>query len=205
MAAEQSQTYRFYRRNTSGSTFSERLVFHEDKLPSSLPLPSSVLIRVYAVSLNYRDSNILNGTNPWPTRADGIPCSDAAGEVFAIGSAVDRVAVGDRVAIQMDQKAITGREQEREWLGGEVDGVLATHVIFDEKTVVKIPEGLSYAEASCLPNAGLTAFSALSRNGSLIPGMSVLISGKTRPGPQWMQAQTKLRNGGCEHDGSQDG
>lgn len=174
----EARTRKYYRRDPSGSSFSTRLVLHEERLPSSLETPTLVLIQVHAVSLNYRDSNILNGTNPWQVRADGIPCSDAAGEIIDTGSGVQRFKKGDRVMVILDQKSITGREQEREWLGGEVDGVLSTHLIFDEEKLVRIPEHLSFAEAACLSNAGVTAWSGLSRAGSLVPGMSVLIQGK---------------------------
>lgn len=88
-----------------------------------------VLIRIHVISLNYRHVNILNGTNPWPVSPSGIPCSDAAGEVVEIGPDVSRFKSGDRVSPIFDQKCITGHEQTREWIGGEVDDVLATHVI----------------------------------------------------------------------------
>jgi NADPH:quinone reductase-like Zn-dependent oxidoreductase len=51
----------------------------------ALRSPTDVLIKVHAVSLNYRDANILHGTNPWAVKENSIPCSDAAGEVIAIG------------------------------------------------------------------------------------------------------------------------
>jgi D-arabinose 1-dehydrogenase-like Zn-dependent alcohol dehydrogenase len=77
----------------------------------------------------------------------------------------------------LDQKSITGHEQEREWLGGEVDGVLATHVVFDEEKLVKIPDGLSWAEASLLPCAGVTAWSGLGLGSEMMAGKSVLLMG----------------------------
>jgi NADPH:quinone reductase-like Zn-dependent oxidoreductase len=179
MPSPQHQHRTFYRRNLSGTTFAERLVKHTESLPETLPTQTSVLICVHAVSLNYRDANIVNGTNPWSVRADGVPCSDAAGEVVDIGSHVTDFAIGDRVSSILDQKSIYGNEQEREWLGGEVDGVLSTHVVFEQEKLVKIPKGLGWAEAACLPNAGVTAWSAIAGGGSLKPGMTVLIQGST--------------------------
>lgn len=141
--------------------------------------PTDVLIRIHAIALNYRDVNILNGTNPWAVSATGIPCSDAAGEVIGIGRSVTRFKISDRVSPIFDQNSVTGFEQTRLWLGGEIDGVLATHVIFPEEKLVKFPEHLSWAEAACLPCAGLTAWNALAYNGSLIAGKTVLIQGKS--------------------------
>ncbi|OQN99816.1 hypothetical protein B0A48_14586 [Cryoendolithus antarcticus] len=159
-------------------TPNSRTLFHSSEpLPNPLP-PTSLLIEVHAISLNYRDSNILNGTNPWPTLANGIPCSDAAGTVVALGSHATRFAIGDRVSPILDQDAITGDEQTRRWLGGEIDGVLASHIVMDEQVCVRIPKHLSWAEAACLPNAGLTAWSSLiNAQGELPAGHTVLLQG----------------------------
>jgi NADPH:quinone reductase-like Zn-dependent oxidoreductase len=54
-----------------------------------------------------------------------------------------------------DQLAVTRREQNREWLGGEVDGVLASPVVFHQEKCVRIPAGLSWAESALFPCAGL--------------------------------------------------
>jgi NADPH:quinone reductase-like Zn-dependent oxidoreductase len=57
--------------------------------PIALTRATDVLIKVHAVSLNYRDINILRGTNPWGVKDDGIPASDAAGEVVGVGEEVE--------------------------------------------------------------------------------------------------------------------
>ncbi|KUJ08220.1 zinc-binding oxidoreductase [Mollisia scopiformis] len=169
---ERPKTRTVYRRNASKPNTLELL-----SEPLKPLKATEILIRVHTVSLNYRDINILRGTNPWPTSDNGVPCSDAAGEVTAIGAEVTRFKVGDRVSPILDQKSITGQEQSREWLGGEVDGILADHVIFPEEKVVLIPGHLSWAEAACLPCAGLTAWSALAVGGELVAGKTVLIQG----------------------------
>jgi NADPH:quinone reductase-like Zn-dependent oxidoreductase len=133
---------------------------------------------VRAVSLNYRDANILNGTNPWPVIENGIPCSDAAGDVFDVGSNVSRFKVGDKVIPILDLALITGEEQGRCWLGGDADGTLATHFVADEQLVVRFPEHLSYAEAACLPNAGLTAWTSIVDEGrKMVAGQTILLQG----------------------------
>ncbi|KAI6777580.1 alcohol dehydrogenase, partial [Emericellopsis cladophorae] len=77
--------------------------------PLPLPLaPTAVLIKVHAVALNYRDSNISNGGNPWPVTPNGIIGNDAAGEVLAIGDKVDKFKLGDRVAPNTDTENLTG-------------------------------------------------------------------------------------------------
>lgn len=128
------------------------------------------------MSLNWRDANIVNGKNPWPVIPKGIAGSDAVGEVIQTGDAVSTFEVGDRASPILDQAMITGREPGRCWLVADVDGVLATHVALDEKFACKMPKYLDWNEASTLPCAGLTAWSALK---GVDMGASVLIQGES--------------------------
>lgn len=142
----------------------------------ALPLhPTAVLIQVKAVALNYRDANIANGGNPWPVTPNGIPGNDAAGQVISVGDNVTKVAVGDRVAPITDSEFVTARSTGRSWLAANEDGVLATHIIFDERLLCKLPAHLSWIQASIIPCAGTTAWSAL--KGATI-GQTVLIQGE---------------------------
>lgn len=143
--------------------------------PLPLPLsPTSVLIKVHAISLNYRDANIANGGNPWPVVPHGVPCNDAAGEVIAVGERVKALGLGDRVAPIVDTENITGRESTRSWLAADEDGVLADYLVFDEEKLCKLPVYLDWVEASIIPCAGVTAWTALKDIGI---GKSVLIQG----------------------------
>ncbi|KAJ5328372.1 hypothetical protein N7452_008762 [Penicillium brevicompactum] len=140
-----------------------------------LPLaPTSVLIKVHAVALNYRDANIANGGNPWPITPHGILCNDAAGEIIAIGDKVKAFEIGDRVGPITDTENISGRETKRSWLAADEDGVMADHVIFDERVLCKLPTYLDWIDASIIPCAGVTAWSALK---GMSIGQTVLIQG----------------------------
>lgn len=162
-----------YRRTDDYTPSTPRIKLVTESLP--LPLdPTSVLIRVHAVSLNYRDANIANGGNPWPVVPHGILCNDAAGEVIAVGEAVKSLAIGDRVAPIIDTENLTGRESTRSWLAADEDGVLADYIVFDERKVSKLPAYLDWIEASIIPCAGVTAWTALKGFGI---GQSVLIQG----------------------------
>lgn len=163
------QTYRRTDDYTPGTPKVQRVT---ESLPS-LP-PTAVLIKVHAVSLNYRDANIANGGNPWPVTPHGIPCNDAAGEVISVGDGVQTLAVGDRVAPIVDTENITGRESARSWLAADEDGVLADYLVFDERKVCKLPAYLDYIHACIIPCAGVTAWAALKDAGI---GDSVLIQG----------------------------
>lgn len=46
-------------------------------------------------------------------------------------------------------------------LGGDVDGVLREYAVFDVEVLTKVPEHLSYEEASTITCAGVTAWTAL--------------------------------------------
>jgi len=109
-----------------------------------------------------------------------IPCSDGAGEVIATGSAVSRFRVGDRVAAAFFPEWVQGEPTQQNTagaLGGARDGMLAEEVVLHEEALAAIPEHLSYAEASTIPCAGVTAWNALFVEGRLKPGDSVLLLG----------------------------
>jgi NADPH:quinone reductase-like Zn-dependent oxidoreductase len=148
--------------------------------PDPLPGPGQVLVRVRAVSLNYRDQLVVSGTYfTGPNTRDLVPLSDGAGDVAAVGAGVSRVRVGDRVAGCFFQPPPDGAPgPHRLALGSPLDGTLAEYMVFDQHGVVTLPEGLSDAEAACLPCAGVTAWHALFKAGRPIQaGDTVLVLG----------------------------
>jgi NADPH:quinone reductase-like Zn-dependent oxidoreductase len=152
--------------------------------PEPAVAPGMVLIRVHAVSLNYRDLMVVKGLYNPKMQLPRIPCSDGAGEVVAVGDGVGRVKVGDRVCGIFMQRWLDGpltTEKSKAALGGDVDGMLAEYAVLSEEGVVRFPEHLSYEEAATLPCAGVTAWNALHHGGDparpLQPGETVLIQG----------------------------
>jgi len=142
------------------------------------------LIRIHAVSLNYRDLMMVKGVYNPKMALPRIPCSDGAGEVVAIGEGVSRVQVGDRVCGIFMQRWVDGpltAERSKVALGGDVDGMLAEYALLDADGVVRFPEHLSYEEAATLPCAGVTAWNALHYAGEpphpALPGETVVIQG----------------------------
>lgn len=173
MAAPQVTSRRAFRRTDDYTPGTPKVKLVTEALP--LPLaPTAVLIKVHAVALNYRDANIANGGNPWPVVPHGIPGNDAAGEVIAVGEKVKALAVGDRVAPITDTENITGREATRSWLAADEDGVLADHLVFDEEKLSNLPKYLDWVQASIIPCAGVTAWTALK---GMEIGKTVLIQG----------------------------
>ncbi|KAL7916444.1 NAD(P)-binding protein [Trichoderma velutinum] len=138
---------------------------------------SDVLIRVRAVSLNYKDLAMLDDKFPWPVPSNIIMGADVAGEVVWIGDNVTLFEVGNRVAAIHNLDNITGRELTARAPGQGMDGTLATYVMFSEVQLVKIPENLTWAEASIVPCSGVTAWSALNMRTNNLWGKTVLVQG----------------------------
>jgi NADPH:quinone reductase-like Zn-dependent oxidoreductase len=142
--------------------------------------PHEVLVRVKAVSLNYRDLLVIKGAYNPKMPLPRVPCSDAAGEVAAVGDGVRRVRQGQRVAGLFMPAWLSGEiteAQARSALGGAVDGVLAEYVVLPEDGVVAVPDHLSDEEAATLPCAAVTAWHALVTEGEVKPGDTVLVQG----------------------------
>ena len=144
-------------------------------IPDRQPGPGDVLVKVHAVSLNYRDLGILRNA-----RTSVIPVSDGAGEVVAVGAGVTQFAVGDRVCGCFFPAWPDGdrtAEYTQAALGGSVDGVLAEQVVLPAAGLVHVPAHLSYEEASTLPCAALTAWNGMYEVGRLRPGATALFLG----------------------------
>jgi NADPH:quinone reductase-like Zn-dependent oxidoreductase len=154
------------------------------ELPMPEVAPRTVLIKIHAVSLNYRDLLVVKGLYNPRMALPRIPCSDSSGEIVAVGEGVSRVAVGDRVCGIFMQRWLNGAltaDKSKAALGGDVDGMLAEYVVLHEDGVVRFPEHLTYEEAATLPCAGVTAWNALQYGGDparpIVAGETVLIQG----------------------------
>ena len=118
-----------------------------------------LLIQTKAISLNPVDYKVTQGAFGLNTpRVIGI---DVAGDVLEVGSKVKNVKQGDRVF-------------------GLVNifktGSFADYVILDSAAASIIPENVSYAEASTIPCAGITAWQAVMEKINLRKGQSIFIT-----------------------------
>lgn len=159
----------------------DRLALTDAPIPE--PRPGELLVKVAAVSLNYRDKLVIEGGMGLPLVFPFTPGSDLAGTVQAVGDGVTRFAVGDRVISTfapgwLDGAPLgSGRLPPYRTLGGTYAGVLAEYVAFPEDWFVRAPSSLHDSEASTLPCAGLTAWFALVEKGQVHAGETVLIEG----------------------------
>ncbi|HEY2469714.1 MAG TPA: NAD(P)-dependent alcohol dehydrogenase [Terracidiphilus sp.] len=126
--------------------------------------PGEVLVKIHAVSLNYRDLMMVKGAYNPKLRLPRIPCSDGAGEVASVGEGVSAWKIGDRVCGIFMQNWLDGvptPAKAKGALGGDIDGMLAEYVVLKETGIVNVPDYLSYEEAATLPCAAVTAWNAL--------------------------------------------
>ncbi|KLO17732.1 NAD-P-binding protein [Schizopora paradoxa] len=144
------------------------------------PGDNEVLVKIQAVSMQYRDHAIATGTYPLYVKDNVVPGSDCAGEVVAVGFAVKYWKKGDRVCSNFNIEQIYGELTEKHAnsaLGGPIDGVLTEYKVFPEHCLVKVPDFMSYEEASTLPGAALTAYNALNGPVPVKAGDYVLTQG----------------------------
>lgn len=132
----------------------------------TLPLPAAdeIVVRVAAASINPMDWKLRSGqmrvvTGSRFPRAMG---SDFAGTVEATGSRVSHFKPGDAVVGTVSMKG---------------SGAFAPRLITSPKLVVKKPDSLSFAEAACLPIAGVTAWLVLVKHARLKRGQKLFING----------------------------
>lgn len=132
------------------------LELREVETPS--PQRGEVRVRIHATAVNRADLLQRRGLYPAPPDAPAdIPGLEYAGVVDAVGEAVTELAVGDRV------------------LGLAGGGTYAEHIVLPTRTVVRMPDGLSFTDAAALPEATLTAWDAMVEQGGLTSGERLLV------------------------------
>ena len=144
------------------------------------PQTGEVLVRVKAISLNYRDLLIIDDGIADDQMERTIPISDGAGVIVAVGNGVQGWGVGDRVVPNFFLNWLNGRYSpayRQSALGASTPGLAREYVVVPSAALVRIPEYLSFEQAATLPCAGVTAWSALMKGKPVSPGEAVLIQG----------------------------
>ncbi|KAI1027674.1 hypothetical protein LB504_011628 [Fusarium proliferatum] len=142
--------------------------------------PNDVMIKIYAISLNYHDIGTTRGHYEHSLK-DVVPVSDGSGVIIAIGSNIRNFQIGDRVTTIMNGAHQSGPIKPHYMnalLGTAYHGVLQEYAVIPVQYVITLPRSLSFLEGSTLPVAGLTAWNALFGAGrTLLPGQWVLTQG----------------------------
>jgi alcohol dehydrogenase len=148
----------------------EELVF-ESAFPDPVPGPGDVVVRVRACALNYHDVFTRRGMPGIKVPMPIIVGLDLAGEIAALGEGVEGWKIGDRVLADPVNRVEGG-------LTGEtVHGGLAEFCRVRAHQLVRLPDGVDFAAAACLPCAYGTARRMMIANGNVTAGEKVLILG----------------------------
>jgi len=148
--------------------------------PIPTPGANEVLIKVKALSLNFRDYNIVRGGYPDKLTLPFVPVSDGAGEVVAVGAAVQNFKPKDRVMTHFLPKWRDGTPAAAmlaQTLGAPLPGLLAEYAVLPSEALAILPDYLSFTEAATLPVAALTAWHAVVAIGRITAGQTVVVQG----------------------------
>ncbi|MCX4176520.1 MULTISPECIES: zinc-dependent alcohol dehydrogenase family protein [Paraburkholderia] len=148
--------------------------------PSRDPGAYEIRVRVDAAALNHRDLSFARGQFYNPPSYPIVPLVDGCGDVIAVGEAVTRFKVGDRVITSYYPRWIDGALSPAKTavsFGAQFDGTLAEELVASEEAFVLAPRSLDPIMAATLPCAGVTAWNALFVAGAVKPGGSVLLLG----------------------------
>jgi NADPH2:quinone reductase len=124
-------------------------------VPEPTPGPADLLINVKATGLNRADLGAAKIQAGDDSKAIGI---EFAGEVTAVGGAVDDFKPGDRVMCH-------------------AEGSHAEYALCDHRRALKLPEGMSFEQAATLPVGLNTLHNALITAGGFKAGENVLVQG----------------------------
>lgn len=143
------------------------IVIGKDKelISSDIEMPKAsrgeILIRIEFVGINRADLMQRHGLYPPPPNASDIMGLECAGTVLELGEKVERFKVGDRVCALL------------------AGGGYAEYTAVDEGSVFLIPNGMSFLEAACFPEALMTVWANVFQKCNLKDGENFLIHGGT--------------------------
>ncbi len=115
-----------------------------------------------------------------------IPGADGAGEIAALGEAVQGFEVGDRVVLDANigcgqcRMCLAGQDNlcvDWELIGETIHGTLAEYIAVPARNLMSIPDHIDYAPAAAASLVFLTSWHSLVTRGGLQAGETVLIIG----------------------------
>ena len=145
---------------------------YRSDFPDPTPAADEALVRVRACTLNYHDIFTRRGMPGIKVPMPAIMGLDFAGDIVALGAGVKEWKVGERVMIDPVDRVGPGG------LVGEVrPGGLAELCAVPTHHLVRLPAGVSYEDAACLPVAYGTAIRMMFTIGQIKANDRILILG----------------------------
>ncbi|MFJ3484393.1 zinc-dependent alcohol dehydrogenase family protein [Pseudomonas sp. NPDC090202] len=127
-----------------------------------VPAADEVLIRVHAIGLNRAESMWRSGSYVEPVKLPARLGYESAGVVLAVGANVKHVVPGDRVST-VPSFSLNDY------------GMYGEQVLAPAHAVVKLPDTVSFQQATAIWNVFITPYGALIENGLLKAGDVVLV------------------------------
>ncbi|WP_096271187.1 zinc-binding dehydrogenase [Paucisalibacillus globulus] len=127
-----------------------------------------VVIDTKVAGLCHSDVGVLKDPG-WKALLGELPVimgHEVAGVISQVGEGVTEYQVGDKVAV-----CPTGPSKTAP--GYAYDGGFGTKVLAPAEDLVKIPDGVSFAQAAAGTDAGMTSYHAAFTKGGIKPGMTV--------------------------------
>jgi NADPH:quinone reductase-like Zn-dependent oxidoreductase len=160
-------------------------VLHLEDVPTPDVGANDVLIRVRAVSVNRTlDIDVRMWGATWPIPFPHILGADPAGDVVELGSAVEGFAKDERVVANfivgcgtcaLCQQSLDNACAKRRLLGVHTNGGYAEYASVPARNLVRIPDSLSYEQASAIMVIFPVAWHLLIDRGGVRAGESVLV------------------------------
>ena len=148
--------------------------------------PDDVVVSLRTAAMNHLDLFVVGGLPGLKPRFPHVLGADGAGIVEAVGSAVSRVAVGDRVLLDPGvschacEYCVAGEQSlcsTYRLLGEHLPGTFAEAVRVPQWNAYRLPDGVAWADAAAYPLVHLTAWRMLTTRAAVRPGETVLIWG----------------------------
>jgi len=140
--------------------FGEPEVLRLEEVPTLLPGPGGVLVRMHAVGVNPVETYIRAGKYARLPELPYTPGNDGAGVVEQVGPDVNEFKAGDRV-----------------YAGGSLSGTYAEFALCKMDQVHWLPENVSFAQGAAIGTPYATAYRGLLQRAKAKPGETALVHG----------------------------
>jgi NADPH:quinone reductase-like Zn-dependent oxidoreductase len=159
-------------------------VLQVEEVPTPVPGPGEVLVRIYACGLNHLDLYTRAGAQGRKAKLPHILGLEPVGEIAALGEGVTGWQIGDRVLVgafivcgvcEFCRAGMDNLCRQRKIIGVDRWGGYAEHVVAPAANLMRLGSHISYEEAAAVQAAFGTAWHMLASRARIRPGETVLV------------------------------